>query len=114
MSEDRGPGSLDAHVRKLMKDLELWGFHVEKSLDVDKGRTNVSRKGYPDWTIAGPRGQMWRELKAQRGIVSPDQRKWLEMLCAGGGDADVWRPADLLSGRVAAELMAIAGTGGAR
>lgn len=27
MSEDRGPDSLDAHVRRLMKDLGLWGYH---------------------------------------------------------------------------------------
>jgi len=107
MSEDRGPDSLDAHVRKLMKDLGLKGFHVEKSLDVEKGRTNVSMRGYPDWTIAGPRGQMWRELKAQRGKVTREQQEWLDLLAAGGGNVGVWRPASLLSGAIAAELTAI-------
>src|SRR6185437_7483375 len=111
MSEDRGPDSLDAHVRKLMKDLGLTGFHVEKSLDVEKNRKNVSVKGWVDWTIRGPRGVLFRELKSQRGRVEPEQREWLDAL-ASDGDADVWRPVDLLSGRIARELTAIAGRPG--
>ena len=107
MSEDRGPDSLDAHVRKLMKDLGLTGFHVEKSLDVEKNRKNVSVKGWPDWAIRGPRGVLFRELKSQRGRVEPEQREWLDALAASGADVDVWRPADLLSDRIATELAAI-------
>ena len=107
MSEDRGPDSLDAHVRKLMRDLGLTGFHVEKSLDVEKNRKNVSVKGWPDWSIRGPRGVLFRELKSQRGRVEPEQREWLDALAAAGADVDVWRPEDLLSGRIAHELTAI-------
>ena len=113
MSEDKGPDSLEAHVRKLMKDLGLTGFHVEKSLDVEKNRKNVSVKGWPDWAIRGPRGVLFRELKSQRGRVEPEQREWLDALAADGADADVWRPSDLLSGRITAELAALAGLGGA-
>ena len=109
MSEDRGPDSLDARVRKLMKDLGLTGFHVEKSLDVDKGRKNVSVKGWPDWTIRGPRGVLFRELKSQRGRVEPEQREWLDALAAAAADVDVWRPADWYSQRVNRELAALAG-----
>ncbi len=107
MSEDKGPDSLDAHVRKLMKDLGLTGFHVEKSLDVEKNRKNVSVKGWPDWTIRGPRGVLFRELKSQRGRVEPKQREWLDALTAAGMNAAVWRPASLLSGAIAAELAGI-------
>ena len=109
MSEDKGPDSLDAHVRRLMKDLGLTGFHVEKSLDVEKNRKNVSVKGWPDWTIRGPRGVLFRELKSQRGRVEPEQREWLDALAADGADVDVWRPSCLLSGRIARELAALAG-----
>jgi hypothetical protein len=112
MSEDRGPDSLDAHVRKLMKDLGLTGFHVEKSLDVARNRKNVSVKGWPDWTIRGPRGVLIRELKTQRGKVEPEQQEWLDALAASGADVGVWRPEHLLSGQIAAELMAIAGLRG--
>jgi hypothetical protein len=107
MSEDRGPDSLDAHVRKLMKDLGLTGFHVEKSLDVEKNQKNVSVKGWPDWTIRGPRGVVVRELKSQRGRVTPEQREWLDALAAAGMNVGVWRPASLLSGAIAAELAGI-------
>ncbi len=113
MSEDRGPDSLEAHVRKLMKDLGLTGFHVEKSLDVEKNQKNVSVKGWPDWTIRGPHGVLFRELKSQRGRVEPEQREWLDALAADGADVGVWRPSDLLSGRIQRELMAISRLAGA-
>ena len=113
MSEDRGPDSLEAHLRKLMKGFSLTGFHVEKSLDVEKNRKNVSVKGWPDWTIRGPRGVLFRELKAQRGRVAPEQQEWLDALAASGADVGVWRPECLLSGRIAAELAALAGLRGA-
>jgi hypothetical protein len=98
MSEDRGPDSLDAHVRRLMKDLGLLGYHTFRS---DK-----SEKGFPDWTIVGTR-TIFRELKRQSEDPTKAQRKWLEALAASGEDADVWRPSDLYSGRIARELVAI-------
>jgi hypothetical protein len=100
MSEDRGPDSLDAHVRRLMKDLGLWGYHPLNSIG--------SRQGWPDWTILGS-WIMHRELKTQRGKVSPDQQMVGAKIRAAGGDWDVWRPVDLLSGRIASELAALAG-----
>ena len=105
MSEDRGHDSLDAHVRRYIADLGLWGFHVEKSLDVNKGRKNVSARGWPDWTILGTR-ILHRELKTERGKVSDEQEDVGRRIRAAGGDWDVWRPRDLLSGRIVAELRA--------
>lgn len=105
MSEDKGPDSLDAHVRRLMRDLGLHGFHAHNA--------QRSAKGYPDWTIAGPGGQLWRELKTQRGRLTREQQEWLDVLAAGGGNAGVWRPEHLLSGVIASELMALAGLRGA-
>ncbi len=32
MAEDRGPGSLDAHVRRLIADLHLWAYHPQLEL----------------------------------------------------------------------------------
>jgi hypothetical protein len=107
MSEDQGPDSLEAHVRKYMKDLGLTGFHVEKSLDVEKNRKNVSVKGWPDWVIRGPRGVLVRELKSQRGRVELEQQEWLDALAAAGWNVGIWRPASLFSGAIAAELTAI-------
>lgn len=98
MTEDRGPDSLDAHVRKLMKDLGLWGYHPLNSIG--------SRKGWPDWTIIGNR-IIYRELKSERGTLRPDQALVRDLILAAGGDWALWRPSDLLSGRIASELTAI-------
>jgi hypothetical protein len=104
MTEDRGPDSLDAHVRKLCDDLGLLRYHTHDS--------RRSPRGYPDLTLCGLGGVAFRELKAQQGKVSREQQVWLDALAAAGADVDVWRPADLLSGRVARELAAIAGLRG--
>jgi len=63
--------------------------------------------GYPDLTIAGPRGVIFRECKAQS-TLRPDQRRWRDMLRRSGQDWEVWRPIDLATGRVEKELAAIA------
>jgi hypothetical protein len=91
---------LEGHVRRLIKDLGLWGFHPFDS--------RRSKEGWPDWTIVGTR-IIYRELKAERGVVSAAQRTVGELLTGAGGDWAVWRPTDLLSGRVARELAGISG-----
>lgn len=64
-----------------------------------------SQPGFPDLVLVHPKhGVLWRELKTVKGRVSPAQRDWLADLMAAGEDADVWRPADLTSGRILAEL----------
>jgi hypothetical protein len=66
-------------------------------------------KGYPDLTLVGPAGLMFRELKSTSGTCSPEQAAWLAQLTAAGADTGVWRPADLKSGRIESELRALAG-----
>lgn len=100
MSEDRGPDSLEAHVRRLMKDLGLDGFHVRNSIG--------SRRGFPDWEIWGT-SVLWRELKSERGRLSTDQRRVGSLITRAGGDWAVWRPRDLLDGTIARQLARIAG-----
>lgn len=86
-------------VREICAWMHLLVYHTHNS--------RRSEPGYPDLTIAGPGGVMWRELKTRRGKVTPDQITWLQQLAAGGGDADIWRPVDLLSGRIQRELTAL-------
>lgn len=64
-------------------------------------------KGYPDLTIVGPGGVLWRELKSARGVTSPEQRTWIAKLIGAGQDAAVWKPEDLHSGRIETELRAL-------
>ena len=104
MSEDKGPDSLDAHVVRLIADLGLWSFHARNSIG--------SQKGWPDRTILG-KWIMHRELKRQNGKLTAGQRTVGDLIWAAGGDWVVWRPSDLLSGRIASELAALAGLRGA-
>lgn len=66
-----------------------------------------SSRGFPDWVIVGPGGTLFREAKSGAGTVSRYQAAWGDALQAAGNDYAVWRPADLASGRIGAELDAI-------
>ena len=65
-----------------------------------------SPSGWPDLVLVNVRqGRLlFRELKTERGRVSPAQEVWLAHLVAVGQDAAVWRPRDWVSGRVQREL----------
>ena len=86
------------------KVLRLKVCHFRPARTAHGWRTAVQGdSGYPDLTIAGPRGVLHRECKSAKGKVTPEQTDWLEVL---GGD--VWRPCDWTSGRIEAELRLIA------
>lgn len=63
--------------------------------------------GWPDLALCGAGGFMLRELKTERGELTSDQDEWGFRLRNAGVNWDVWRPADLRSGRIERELMAI-------
>lgn len=61
--------------------------------------------GWPDLAMVHGSGRfMVRELKAEAGRLSDGQEEWLRLLDAAGVDAGVWRPSDLLSGKIESEL----------
>lgn len=64
-------------------------------------------KGYPDLTIVGPGGILFRELKTDRGAIRPEQKQWLATLGFAGANAGVWRPANLHDGTIERELRAV-------
>lgn len=66
-----------------------------------------SAAGWPDLALCGDNGFLLRELKTEKGRLTRDQLAWGERLRKAGIDADVWRPADLHSGRIQRELEAI-------
>lgn len=68
-----------------------------------------STSGWPDLVIIGPRGILFRELKTETGRLSDAQKRVLGLLTVAGGNASVWRPADVAAGIVATELRAIGG-----
>ena len=92
---------LEEGIRALCTDLGIVRFHVRDS----RGMT----PGFPDDLLVGPRGLLWRENKTQKGKLTAAQTEVGEALTRLGYDWACWRPDDLLSGRVAAELVAISG-----
>jgi hypothetical protein len=90
---------LEGHVKALCKAHGVMYFHP-----LDSRGTNP---GFPDDVLIVHGAVMWRELKSQKGRVRPDQKIVLAALKAAGHDVDVWRPCDLLSGRIAREIAAL-------
>lgn len=95
MSED----DLMGHIARLCKDLGLLAYHTHTS--------RRSTSGYPDWHIVG-RTSIFRECKNELEKPTAAQREWISRLEAAGHDVDVWRPRDLVSGRIQRELVALA------
>lgn len=62
---------------------------------------NGGGKGYPDLTLARDKEVLWIELKAEGGLVSIEQVRWMEALPF----VYVIRPSDWYSGKVQ-ELLA--------
>lgn len=90
---------LQAAVLDLAALLGVWAWH-----DNDPRR---NRAGLPDLLLVGNR-LAYRELKSATGRLRPEQVDVLYRLQAAGVDVGVWRPEDLRTGRVLAEMRAIA------
>lgn len=61
-----------------------------------------SNPGFPDLVLLHVRtGRLiFAELKTQTGRVRPEQEQWINAFRLGGHVAEVWRPADYVSGRI--------------
>jgi hypothetical protein len=89
------------HIRALVADLGLLAFHAADS------RRSWGR-GYPDLTIVGRGGCIWRECKTESGSLSPEQRQWGDTLKRAGENWGTWRPTQLLDGSISRELASLA------
>lgn len=91
--------ALEQHVADACKTLRLLRYHTH--------RAQHSPAGFPDDVIVG-NAILYRELKREGEKPSPAQQEWLDRLAALGQDVGVWRPTDWFSGRIMAELQAVA------
>lgn len=95
MADSMSEKQFQDHVVALAHRLGWLVYHTHDS--------RRSAPGFPDLVLV--RGTtLFRELKAANGVVSKDQRVWLTALETAGEDAGVWKPKDLMSGRVEQEL----------
>lgn len=66
---------------------------------------NPQGNGYPDLTLARQGRILFVELKQDGRYPEPEQREWLDALAVGGPvQTFVWKPKDLESGAIAANL----------
>ena len=82
-----------SEIIKLARELGWEVYHTYNS--------RKSRPGFSDLVMVRER-VLFRELKTQKGRVSPPQARWLRHLREAGADAQVWRPRDW--DRIAEEL----------
>lgn len=52
-------------------------------------------KGFPDLILVRGPDLLIRELKTDKGRLSPEQRVWIGRLEAAGVDVAIWRPKDI-------------------
>ncbi len=98
-----GKEGLQAKVGELCDQLGLYHYHVPDS-------RRVSRKGFPDSFIMNTRtgAHIWRELKAESGQLTSEQKAFGYAMIAGGGDWAMWKPHDLYDGSINSELRTLA------
>ncbi|GAA1450419.1 VRR-NUC domain-containing protein [Nesterenkonia lacusekhoensis] len=72
-------------VINLARQLGWWVYHTYRS--------DRSTPGFPDLYMAHPEhGILLRELKTEKGRISPAQRDAMAVIEKAGGDVAVWRP----------------------
>jgi hypothetical protein len=97
MAKMMSEAQLQEAVRKLAKAQGWLFYHPYDS--------RRSTPGYPDLTLVHRSGLvLFRELKAERGYATPEQKVWLSALVEAGADAAIWKPRDFYSGRIQAEM----------
>lgn len=106
MSED----DLLTAVLDLCRYVNVRTLHIRPARTALGWRTAVSGdgKGFPDLLIVGSKGVLYRELKTAKGLLTPDQKAWLECLKAAGQNAAIWRTEHLPSGLILREIQAVA------
>jgi hypothetical protein len=93
--------SFENTVLRLARQYGVCGYHPRDSegcRGVHTLRHDDHRCGWgwPDWTFCKPgRWVKFRELKAENGRMSRDQKYWHTLLASAGADVGVWRPSML-------------------
>lgn len=102
---------LDGYMTEsvLMEEIRKACFDLRLLVDHHPDSRRAWSRGYPDLTIAGPGGILFRECKDRDNTLMPEQRKWGSYLERAGGNWATWRPRDLLNGTIIRQLAGIAG-----
>lgn len=93
----------EAELEEQVRDL----CNLHKVTRVHHRHSQDTHPGWPDDVLIGTL-VLYRELKTNRGKITSAQEAMHAELAAAGADVAVWRPEDLLSGRIQREIAAIA------
>lgn len=100
LAEQRAAAMTEAQLLTAVRDAARYAgwdtYHAHDS--------RRSEPGWPDLVIAGHGRVLFRELKTQKGRVTPDQHRWLANLYLAGLDFGIWRPTDLIDGTITRAL----------
>ena len=81
--------------RAVIELAEFTGWRCYHVLNTKAGRlASATGLGFPDLVLAKDGRLTIAELKADRGVVSGEQREWLRILETGPADTRLWTPAD--------------------
>ena len=94
--------TLQLRVHELLRAMpELVWHHCGSS------QLCAGQRGMPDLLVIGPRRLIWREPKGDTTPLRRQQRDFGQALIAAGQSWGLWRPDDMASGRITAELRAL-------
>jgi hypothetical protein len=89
-----------AHDPNLLRESELSSLVVELARLGGWKRYHTwsskkSPRGFPDWIFVKQGRMLAVELKAEKGVVRPEQTEWLDALSdVPGVEVYLWRPSD--------------------
>ncbi len=98
---------LQAEITALCDRHAITWIHIGDARSTTAGGPH--REGFPDLLLVGSAAVAFRELKQAGKDLRAPQKRWQWLLTTAGADASVWKPADLRSGRIERELLALNG-----
>ncbi len=100
--------TLTEHVLRTAHDFHWRAVHFRAARTIQGWRTPLqgpTAKGFPDMVLVRDGRILFRELKAEKGKLTPEQAEWIDALLLAGQDAGVWRPSGWLDGTIVKALL---------
>lgn len=101
MAHDMAEATLVDRIVELAGDMGWRAYHQRPARTARGYRTALQgHKGFPDLVLASGQQTIFVECKSHTGQLDADQRRWRDVLTAGGADWRLWRPMDWLNGDI--------------
>lgn len=99
----RGPVTTEGAMLIPERELSQTVYEMATALGWKVFRVWMSIKsvaGFPDLLLVRPGRIIAAELKSETGKVRQNQQEWLDALALAGTESYLWRPSDLISGKI--------------